>query len=77
MHELAWGVDTYRILGRAMAPFSTLISVFTVGIVLSQSPENILTAAYGPIIQIPADGILHAVVAFGTKVITITDCSSC
>lgn len=43
---------------------------FTVGIVLSKSPKTIATAANGPVIQISADGILHAVMPFRTKVIT-------
>lgn len=72
-HERTRGVDTHRILTAVMAPFSTLINVFTVGIVLSKSPKTIATAANGPVIQISADGILHAVMPFRTKVITFTD----
>lgn len=43
---------------------------FTVGVVLAKGPKTISTAADGPVIQISADRILHAVMPFRTKVIT-------
>lgn len=56
-----------------MAPFSTLVNVFAVGIVLPKSPETISAAAHGPVVQVPAHRVLHAGMLLRTKVITFTD----
>lgn len=72
-HEGPRGVDAHRVLAAVMAPFSALVDVFTVRIVLSECPETISTATNGPVIQISADRILHAVMPFRTKVITFTN----
>lgn len=56
-----------------MAPFSTFVNVFTIGIVLPKRPEAIPAAAHSPVIQVPADRVLHAGVLLRTKVIAFTD----
>lgn len=72
-HEGAGGVDAHCVLAAVVAPLCTLIHVFTVGTVLSQSPEAISTAANGPVVQTAAHGVLHAAVPFRAEVITFTD----
>lgn len=56
-----------------MASFCTLVNVFTVGIVLPESPETIPAAAHGPVVQVPAHGVLHAGVLLRTKVIAFAN----
>lgn len=56
-----------------MAPFCTLVNVFTVGVVLSESPETIPAAAHSPVVQVPADRVLHAGMLLRTEVITFTN----
>lgn len=43
---------------------------FTVGVVLSESPKTIPAAAHSPVVQVPADRVLHASMLLRTEVIT-------
>lgn len=56
-----------------MAPFCTLVNVFTVGVVLSESPKTIPAAAHSPVVQVSADRVLHAGMLLRTEVITFTN----
>lgn len=51
-HERARGVHTHSVLSAVVFPFSTLIDIFTVGIVISDGAEAIFAAAAGSSFQV-------------------------
>lgn len=72
-HKGSWCIYAHGVLPTVVLSFSTLINIFTVGIVLSKGSEAISAATDSSVIQVSADRMLHAVVSFGAKVVAFTD----
>lgn len=62
-HEGARGVNAHGVLPAVVLPFSALINIFTVGIIVSQWAEAILTNTAVSCLQVHTVGVLHAAVA--------------
>lgn len=62
-HEGAGGVNTHGVLSAVVLPFSTLINIFTIGVIISQWTETILTNTAVSCLQVHTVRVLHAAVA--------------
>lgn len=62
-HKGTGGVNAHGVLPAVVLSFSTLINIFTVGIIISQWAEAILTNTAVSCLQVHTVRVLHAAVA--------------